>query len=130
MRQMGGTMRSQASLEIIIYLVIAVAALAASIYAYESLRAKMAFEINREYMMDLVSLINSNMEYQKSDFSAFVPQYICNSTFDGRYIKNSYGTFGLYNPVSLSNFTCVASGRYSTLTLSYEMNGTFRLGMK
>ena len=125
-----GKSRAQVSFEFLIYTALSVAAMAAAagIFAYAN-QASSAME-SRGFLEQLVAALNSNMAYQSSTFSAYVPAAACNSTISGSSITGRLGTFQLAGRLEVQpNGLCAASGRVASMSMSMMYNGTHYLSV-
>lgn len=113
-------MRLQLSFEFMLYLVVGSVSLTAALAFTVTAFSKESASASTYSMEQFASIVNSNTGYYSSQFYAYVPKAVCNSS----YLDES----GFFDArVEVSNSLCSASGRILRLESDYIGNGTYIL---
>jgi hypothetical protein len=120
--------RSQMSIEFLVYTGITAASLVVMLAVYIKAGAAISAMDANSGLENFAGTINMNMEYQRSTFIAYVPPQICGASVVNGSIIYSGSLFELAGPLSLDNaLLCGYAGRFARLSLVQEPNGTFAL---
>ncbi len=123
-----GTAVAQTSFEFMVYMAVAILAMAAVLplasHAYAGTRA--AYGSMR--YGELAGEINYNMQFDGGRFEAYVPKGVC-LPGQGWYAVNSLGGYALGSIVEVNGSVCKAAGAMENLSLTYSYNGAYELGL-
>lgn len=111
-----------------VYAAMAIASLVVSLRIFSIGVSVQGTTADNAYAEELAAVINSNVGYSSSEFSAYVPKSICNATF-----ANGTMTIGGYSIALASELTiasgaiCGQSGGPERLLMYRASNGSYAL---
>lgn len=119
-------MKGQLSFEFMIYIAVSAVSLAIAIPLF----ARGYFTVLGQDSIDatqmFVAQVNSNMGYYTSEFSAYIPPGICNTTTSSYSITSDNTTYYFSHPVYIDTGSiCHMAGNFGTLKMQRLYNGTF-----
>jgi len=121
-------MKAQLSFEFLLYTIVSGISLAVTLGIFLHAQGMESDMGTRSYIEELVALINANMAYGSSGFSAYVPRALCNATVAGVYLNTAFGSFALSNPLNIEgNVLCPSSSGVEQVKMTYAYNGTYAL---
>ena len=121
-------MKLQLSLEFLIYAVISGVALAAMLAMFVGAQGSGSAMASETYVEEFVALVNANMAYRTSSFSAYLPKALCGATASGSSLIVGSRQFELSGLLEIDgNVLCDGAGGIARLRMEEQYNGTFRL---
>ena len=116
-------MKAQLSFEMLLYLGISLASIAAGIYAYAYGKGEISRAAGAYSLEELVAAVNSNAGFQSSSFYAYVPEGICNASLSGNRLAYWDAEYYFESNVSIERGVLCASG-FTTISTERLANGT------
>jgi hypothetical protein len=109
------------SFELLIYLAISISSLAISLSFFLPYYANFTREENAVQAESFVAMLNNAMNYRSSNFTAGIPEGVCN------YGSMEIDGFRLNGKIEISNSVCANEGKTVRLELTAWPNNTFML---
>lgn len=116
-------MRSQESVEFLVYIAVAAASLAVSLSLFVPYYSGMRRQSEASGFGDFVASLNYATGYSRYAFTARVPEGICNATLSNGSISGPYGSFQLYGNVTFSPAVCGEGGSVALVTVERTGQG-------
>jgi hypothetical protein len=121
-------MKLQLSLEFLIYVVISGISLAVMLGMFVSAQSSSGAITSGTYLEEFVALINANMAYRTSSFSAYVPRALCGATVVGTSLAVNSIPFELGGRLEIEDDAlCKGAGGIAHFRMEEQYNGSFRL---
>lgn len=122
-------MKGQLSLEFMLYVIFSVLAISGALLIYMHKAVHLDSTIQTSYLEGFVGVVNSNIGYSKSEFTAFVPKTICKSLINGSMLYFNKLVFSFNSNMKIDQSVCNDSGSVERLVLLNRYNGTYELGV-
>ncbi|MCL4389703.1 hypothetical protein M1397_03825 [Candidatus Marsarchaeota archaeon] len=116
-------MKAQLSFEMLIYLGLSLASIAAAVYAYVYGRGAVSGAAATYSLEEFVAAVNSNAGFQSSSFYAYVPNGLCNASLLGNMLIYRNATYYFESNVSIAKGLLCAYG-FTTISTERLANGT------
>ncbi|MDE1857125.1 MAG: hypothetical protein KGH98_03520 [Candidatus Micrarchaeota archaeon] len=129
MSAMPAAAKAQMSFEFMLFTTVSAVGLLYAVNLFAHSRSAMSSQDDAASMAYFIATLNSQMAYQSSVFSAYVPIGLCNSSVSGYSISTAYGDFTLNWPLYVPVGICQYSGSERELSMNRDLNGTYILGV-
>ncbi|MCW6160305.1 MAG: hypothetical protein LVQ95_04435 [Candidatus Micrarchaeales archaeon] len=119
-------MRSQISLEFLIYIAVSAASLVIVLSLYMKGSVITSSIGGKASLEEMVASINANMGYQEASFITYIPQAVCDSRFTGRSVAFSNTSYYFDSNVSINQSSaCAYGGEIAEIQMLQYPNQTF-----